>query len=314
MKFKLQRKFNNGTIKKENKKKLKGKRIKIFISGVLILVTVFSASIYNSNKERQDNIKAISNVYCNIVEPYDKIIKDIKNILIARNITSPMDIFSIYNKLLWEGYFSIGGEYSYDNENLKDVPFNEGADIITGNGVCRQNAQMLSKLFNEFGYNSFPVNVYVDEKLNVDKQKNVCRNIGNYEEKNDGFSAVLSETYGNHQVVLLVDKNDINFFDPTNLCVYKLDDNNELTVINGEGKVKFLPTSDFYLNGVDLNMLSTIIKIKLRNNKDFLSEDEINTSFDNMDSLYEKNKKYFEDFHNNEKATMNELNDALKKY
>lgn len=264
-----------------DKPKVKGKKIKKIISGVIVAITVFSVfklenSINTALNDRDTHINAVNETYYSQVSKYDDITKDIKEFMEQRNCTKPLDIFATFNEMLWRGDFSENHEFKYGNENLMDIPYNAGIDVFDGEGVCRNISDFLAKIFNEFGYVSFTTNVLTNNDITIDKQMGVERNIGNFEES--GLGNYFTDSYGNHVITVVIDGNDVYFLDSTNLAAYKLKDKDQLEVLNGAGVIEIKPNSEYILNGIDIDEMK-LLKDIANGNYNFSTKDEVYDAF-----------------------------------
>ncbi len=259
--------------------KSKGIKKKIIVSGVIIIITVFSTFKIGNYilNDRSKHIEAVNETYYSQITRYVDITKDIKEFMEQRNCTEPLDIFATFNEMLWRGDFSENHEFKYGNENLMDIPYNEGIDIFDGEGVCRNIADLLTNIYNEFGYTSFTTNVLVNNDVNIDRPKEIERNVGNFEES--GLGNYFTESYGNHVIVVVIDKNNVYFLDPTNLAVYRLIGENKLEVINGHGFIEMKPNSEYILNGISIDEMKALKEIS-NGEYNFSEKDEVYEAFD----------------------------------
>lgn len=287
--------------------KSKGMKKKIIISGVIIIITIFSSFKIGNYilNDRSKHIEAVNETYYSQVTRYVDIAKDIKEFMEQRNCTEPLDIFATFNEMLWRGDFSENHEFKYGNENLMDIPYNEGIDIFDGEGVCRNIADLLTNIYNEFGYTSFTTNVLVNNDINIDRPKEIERNVGNFEES--GLGNYFTESYGNHVIVVVIDENNVYFLDPTNLAAYRLIGENKLEVINGYGFIELKPNSEYILNGISIDEMNALKEIS--NGKyTFSNKDEVYAAFDKAknDELIKTSE--YESFYREESADYKEIN------
>ena len=302
---------NVGTFKKP--KKSPKKVITIVVAGVVLTIFVFSSAfnlfLKSQDSKRDSQEYAVSQVYYTQVNDYNDIIKDAKEFIADRTNGKPAEIFAVFNQMLWNGYFSEGHEFEFGNTTSVDIPFNEGIDVFDGDAVCRHNANLLSKIFNEFGLVAFPVNVLTNNDLKIDKQEGIERQVGSFVE--GGFGNYFTDSYGNHVIVLVIDGNETTFYDPTNLCAYKLGDDDRLYLINGEGSIEWKEKSQYQLNGIDLDEMKKIKQV-LKDNPEGISLETINTAFDNALDDINANKSEYEDFYNDQIDTYREINNSLR--
>ncbi len=268
------------------KPKAKGTKKRKIISGVIVTITIFSAfkigsSINHILNDRSERINAVQETYYNQVTRYSNITKDIKEFMEQRNCNKPLDIFATFNEMLWRGDFSENHDFEYGNENLMDIPYNAGIDIFDGEGVCRHIADLLANVYKEFGYISFTTNVLTNENANIDRPKNIERNVGNFEES--GLGSYFTDSYGNHVITVVIDKNDVYFLDSTNLAVYRLNDDDKLEVINGDGFIEIKPNSEYKLNGIDMQQMK-ILKDIQKGNYTYSTKEEVYDAFNKAEN------------------------------
>ena len=292
--YKLNNESINGRVKKRHKNV--GKIIVMAVSGILVSVMVFStALIKNADRKRESLENSVSQVYYVQTETYNEIISEIKLALEKVGCDDPLEIFSMYNHLLWKGYFSEGHEYKYDNTDLYDIPYFEGIDIMDGDGVCRHNSDLLARIFNECGYKAFTVNAYISEDMDIDYQPGIERPVGEFSDYDSGN--YFTSTYGNHQLVVVIDGNSVNFFDPTNLSVFRLGSDETLHVINGVGQMKLKPLSEYSINGINVEEMVDVFQIIHDENNVSYSDEDVENAFEESLKLFEENSEYFEEFY-----------------
>lgn len=98
-----------------------------------------------------------------INELYNKVLANTSYLMQDFYLDSPIAIFSMYVYLYRNGYLSHNHQFKY-SMNLKDLPGLGGADIITGNGVCRSIAAFLSDLYGKMGYDSETIAVHTSSE------------------------------------------------------------------------------------------------------------------------------------------------------
>lgn len=293
-----------------DKPKAKGKKRKKIISGVIVAITVFSVfklgnGINTALNDRDTHVNAVNETYYSQVSKYDYITKDVKEFMEQRNCTKPLDIFATFNEMLWRGDFSENHEFKYGNKNLMDIPYNAGIDVFDGEGVCRNIADFLSKLFNEFGYISFTTNVLTNNDITIDKQMGVERNVGNFEES--GLGNYFTDSYGNHVITVVIDGNDVYFLDSTNLAVYKLKDKDQLEVLNGNGVIEIKPNSEYILNGIDVNEMKLLKDIS-NGNYNFSTKNEVYDAFEKAKDDELITTSEYEKFYKDEQSDYENIN------
>lgn len=307
--YKLNKECINGKIKK--RKKSAGKIVMMTVSGILVSVMVFSTiMIKNADRKRASLENSVSQVYYVQTEKYAEIIKEIKFALEKVGCNDPLEIFSMYNHLLWKGYFSEGHEYKYDNSDLYDIPYFEGLDIMDGDGVCRHNSDLLARIFNEYGYKAFTVNAYVSEDMDINYQPGIERPVGGFTDY--GYGNYFTSTYGNHQLVVVIDGNSVNFFDPTNLSVYRLGSDETLHVINGSGQMQLKPLSEYSINGINVEEMVDVFEMIHNENNISYSSEEVESAFEESFKTFKDNTDYFEKFYSDMEDDYAEINKSFE--
>lgn len=150
---------------------------------------------------------------------YKEIINNIAVLYKDLNIINPFAISIMYEYMLWNGFFSVEKKYQFNNNGLVKNLGILGADIMSGRGVCLNNASMLADILNESNYESYLCgcnlpNGYVIEKPNI--KRDYCKpNL--FEKIVESFSGLCWGT-ANHAITLINYDGYWFLSDPTNLC------------------------------------------------------------------------------------------------
>lgn len=183
---------------------------------------------------------------------HEKIVLNISKLIKELNLDNIHAQFYAYCYLLWNGYFSIGKKYFYNNVDIKD----ENNTIFLGRGCCRHNSKLLEEMFNllddlyskdskeknrdlisrESGIRLFDSNLDSVIGVNVNVEKNDSKE--NY--KKNEFD---------HSITLVKDKESLFLLDPTMLTECEILEKGRLYCINGEYNLnkKLLKKSCNYL-------------------------------------------------------------------
>ena len=104
-------------------------------------------------KSHNKNIKEITNLYNEFIINYNKLNKTFE-------LSNPIEIYTMFNYLLRNGYLSVNKEFEFSKENVKDIRDIMGVNVINGQGVCRHIAPMFTDILNNFGIESCQLGVY----------------------------------------------------------------------------------------------------------------------------------------------------------
>ena len=158
---------------------------------------------------------------------HEKIVLNISKLIKELNLDNIHAQFYAYCYLLWNGYFSIGKKYFYNNVDIKD----ENNTIFLGRGCCRHNSKLLEEMINQ-----------LDDLYSKDSK-----------EKNRDLISDSKENYKknefDHSITLVKDKESLFLLDPTMLTECEILEKGRLYCINGEYNLnkKLLKRSCNYL-------------------------------------------------------------------
>ena len=143
-----------------------------------------------------------SEEYNILLNEYDDFIDIVYNLFLSLNITSPLEIALLYNKLLFDGIFSYDCNFTLNETIRYDFLIKTwGSRVCTGNSVCRHNVMFLVDLERKFN-NSVECIDLISVNPN-NKYKNIlCK--------------YFDLLYVNHLAIGLKDKDKLYVYDPTN--------------------------------------------------------------------------------------------------
>ena len=109
------------------------------------------------------------------IKSYNAICQSFSDFLNDEGVEDPQLIYEYYNYALWNGYFSKEHELQY-NEDRDMYWLNYGMSIMSGQGVCLEYGNMLSKIFRACGHNAYGVVCYVHSDCEIDiiKLETLC--------------------------------------------------------------------------------------------------------------------------------------------
>lgn len=211
--------------------------------------------ILNLDSICQELEKKETEEYKDALLPYKNIVDSTAQLCQELKLNDSMSIFVVFDYLLWNGYFSKSKNYFYTKSGRKNIFNHYGLDIINGKGVCLNKAKMFEELLAVLNYESYLISNRVNKKMTVDYKPNIKRKI-----KKEGQIPMeiltfvlnpITKWVGNHACTLVKKDNVYYVYDPTNLCVFKLDDFLEAHIIGGTGSIDIKPYNIKALYGLD---------------------------------------------------------------
>ena len=91
---------------------------------------------------------------------YNNLIKDYNKLNKIFDFQNPVEIYTLYNKMLYAGYLSKDKEFHFGKDKVKDITTIQGTNIINGEAVCRHIAQMLKDIYLDYGITSYDISVF----------------------------------------------------------------------------------------------------------------------------------------------------------
>lgn len=198
-------------------------------------------------QEYQQNLKNYEyTLYSDSLKSYNEMITSLAYLYKKLKINNQIDIFTNFCYMLWTGYLSQNRKYIYQYKNRKNLESCLGADIINGHGVCLNNASLLNDLFLNLEYESYFV-ITKSKSISLDYETKINQNKTKNLELIEKIMSIPFSPFtifnGNHACVLVKKENVYYLYDPTRLCIYKLDNFLSATLIGGHGKVELNPKS-----------------------------------------------------------------------
>ena len=250
---------------------------------------------------------AASDIYNkDFVDDYHEIIKSFSKFLSDEGIEDVQNIYEYYNYAMWNGYFSMDHKLQYSLN--RDIYINNaGMGIMSGGGVCLNYADMLALIYKEMGFNSNVVTCYANPSnvdiVTIKTDKNIKREIAsnNSNYSNNFLLKILSKMLGNHAITYVESNGEIYFFDPTNLIYLNKTGNNDLNIINGEGKLNLRYYTSLVFNNINIFKIVTY-QNENGYEKEVLEKQEIKINEEGLEKFYNKEKNNIENIaKNNEK-------------
>lgn len=95
----------------------------------------------------------IRKLYSNLIKDYNKLNK-------IFGFQNPVEIYTLYNKMLYAGYLSKDKEFHFGVDKVKDIMTIQGTNVINGEAACRHIAPMLRDIYLNYGITSYDISVF----------------------------------------------------------------------------------------------------------------------------------------------------------
>lgn len=223
---------------------------------------------------------------------YNEIIKNYVNMNLSFNLYNPLEIYTLFIRLLNDGYLSrLFFSYCQFDSVLYNInPL--GIDIICGNGMCRHISAMLKDIYDYINIENEIITTY-------------------YFNKSDIFR--FRRQFGNHVINIASYDDFVFYLDPTNFFVWEKIDKYYLFKLNGKEVHEALISSyfdNFMYNNMDINSLKKIKRmLELSQTSSFYNMEII----EKVNNIYNNNMDVFFNFKKENKKYYNDIYNALKK-
>lgn len=213
-----------------------------------------SLTITSLNNKTNKKIKLIEQ-NTNTVENYKEILKNTKELALELKLSNSLEICNLYTYLLWNGYFSKDKELKYQTYDRLLLPGMYSRDIMNGIGVCLNFSDMLADFINEFDcYSSASLmnkmNKGFERHYKVDIERKIVPEKFYRKLKSYLIKPITKKT-GNHAYNLICEKGKIYIYDSTNLCISKLNNKFESSLLAGNGTSDIKPYLSYWINNSD---------------------------------------------------------------
>lgn len=264
---------------------------------------------------REENLEK----YSDSIMAYNCIINDTVKLCHELNLNDSLSVFAIFDYLLWNGYFSENKNYAYSFYGRTNIFGYFGTDIINGKGVCLNKAAMLDRILKSMNYESFLIVNKPSKKIVIDyipsierevtKQSRLAVNIISL------FCNPITNVTGNHACTMVKTDNLYHIYDPTNLCVFKLNKFLEADIIGGNGSIDIKPASLSYFEDLSNKKIVDIVESynNINSENQFYSIDQIKSSFETNIELCRNNTKLLNDFYDANQSNRNKVLQIYKK-
>lgn len=130
----------------------------------LMMLSILNMIYYIYSEEERlslhtKDIIEIRKLYNNLIKDYNKLNK-------IFGFQNPVEIYTLYNKMLYAGYLSKDKSFRFSYDNIKDIITVLGANVINGEAVCRHIAPMLKDIYLDYGITSYEISVFQKKNYN----------------------------------------------------------------------------------------------------------------------------------------------------
>lgn len=252
---------------------------------------------------------------------YKKILDNYKKLAEELNINDSLELSHLFTYMLWNGYYSINKEYYYDATSRLMLPGMHSFDIIKGGGVCLAQSELLSNYLNVCEKESTLLLCNIPTKKNsikINYHPNIKMQYRNEKLNNILFSLLsvplnpISKVLCNHAVALIKDNNRFYIYDPTNLLVLNVLNENSASIVNGTGifDIKLLNTLPLIVEPKHNQLLEQITFNHTTKN---YSQEEVISSFEKIIELLKNNIKLLDDAYENIHSELELINNEIEK-
>lgn len=293
----------------------------------------------NGEKYTKDIIK-IKELYNEFIEKYNMLNKTF-------SLNNPVEIYTMFNYLLNKGYLSKDKIFNFKNDKEHVNGGIYGARILTGNGVCRHTASLLTDILSSYDIEAYNLRVclnipkinicaYVidEEKYTLEELIEFAKEITSDEEsleyiinfikkevidnkenielsyKKTNSANIIRRILGNHLITTAYQNNKVYFLDPTHEKIYRKNQNRIELSDKEYGIILIKRDFDNFFNSKEENKC---LKRKLKEKYSSETEEDIKRMVDKIQILCSQNIDIFEQFYQNNSELYYEITDKMKK-
>ena len=304
-----------------------------------MIIAALLMEISNGKKYTKD-INEVRKLYYEFITNYNKLNKTF-------DLNEPIEIYAMYNYLLYSGYLSSGKNFKFSNEKTRDITSLNGADIIVGTGLCRHISSALTDILNDYGIDAgtlcmhcTPINVdiCITDKPKCSREELVEWINNNVTDRNqyeslmhiiervvdemhggveikelpnkDDFEAKLGKLIGNHAITYAYKDGKSYFLDPTNSRTYRMYKSTKTLYFNDtKCPIKTI-------TAMPLNSLQQHIRMKKQISKHYpsISMEEEKEIFNTTLDMCKNNMDVFENFYSENSKLYDEISNKVLKF
>ena len=200
-----------------------------------------SYSIFSRNSEiHTKEVQKIKVLYQEFLSEYVKLNRIFE-------FQNPIEIYTFYNKMLYDGYLSKNKEFHFGKTTVRDIRGIYSSNIMNGEAVCRHIATMLKEIYNAYRIEGNTLGVYQSDydviPDNMEKMLSLLEEIHSEHQRTNipfldlvyQYEEELNKYYeytipkkekrlskiGNHMITTAVYQGDTYYLDPTQSRIYK---------------------------------------------------------------------------------------------
>ena len=283
---------------------------------------------------KRDIIKGINSVYNEVISDYNDINRNL-------GLSHPIEVGSLFNSVLYDGYLSRNKVFTFGSAHVIDLIDVSGANIMNGEGVCRHISVLLKDIYNNYDMDACAFNIHLRSRellFGVDKSsqgyskdklyhfidmlifdeeenKRVKLEVDKHLEEVGEHLFLLAEfdekiksffVRPNHRINLVVYNGEVFLYDPTHNKTYKVNEKNPKLLIDLVDE--WIP--------ITFTFFEVINEMRLKDVKRYLSMPSLSFE-DNYQKimqtrqLYKDNRDIFEKFYDEHKDAYYDIADKM---
>ncbi len=217
---------------------------------------------------------------------------------------------NLFSYLLWNGYFSYNKEHFYDLNDRHPIIGMYFLDIIFGRGVCLNYADALNRYLQVCGIESAPLICKVPAFNGQDSEYNLPITRNSKKVKFSFSNSILSrltfleEKVGNHAITLVKDHDHYFAYDPTNLIVLNIDNDQTLSVVTGDFQFDLKLFFSFLVTNDSGQLYNEMLSHPVIQG---ISKDRVISSFENTLSIVKENRQLLDSTYDTVQPTLEKI-------
>lgn len=264
----------------------------------LSLMIVIYGETLSREREFTSDYNKIKIEYQEIVKNYNKMNK-------LFNLNDPIEVYTMFNHLLYNGYLSVNKKFEYYKKE-NDIDSKLGVNIITGQGVCRHISSLLTDILIDYGIEASSLVVYINKENEISlkdkKFLEILKILPNYIQEKQ------AEMYGNHAISCAFKDDKSYYLDSTNKFTGRINDNKIIVCDD----YKFIPKLNM-TKFINEKMQYLKLKQRLIDSNPSISKEEEKILIDKTINICDDNRDIFEKFYNENKEIYQEINAKVLK-
>lgn len=121
--------------------------------GAYTLIATYLGLVWSHGINHTKDINQIKKLYYEFIKNYNKLNK-------VFDLNDPIQVYTMFNCLLYKGYLSKDKEFEFLGKQARDIDSLYGTNVIAGKAVCRHISAMLTDILKDYGIESSQLGVY----------------------------------------------------------------------------------------------------------------------------------------------------------